>query len=219
MGAQHQALLEAMEQQSISIAKAGIVCSLPARTCVHTHTHGVCSLPARTCVYTHTHTHCGAAEQQHSQGEHYVFTARTHMRTCTHTHTHTHAHTRTHTHTHRSVIAAANPVGGHYNKAKTVAENLKMNGALLSRFDLVFILLDQADEQLDRLLSAHVMALHGPRGPREAGGNGGRGRGMGRATQASSVEIDYALMGRAAMRNQAGACVVTRRRYMSPLSV
>jgi len=35
------------------------------------------------------------------------------------------------------VLAAANPVGGHYNKAKTVSENLKMNPALLSRFDLV----------------------------------------------------------------------------------
>lgn len=66
-----------MEQQSISIAKAGVVCSLPART---------------------------------------------------------------------SILAAANPVSGHYNRAKTVAENLRMGQALLSRFDLVFILMDQPNE-------------------------------------------------------------------------
>jgi hypothetical protein len=34
MGNEHNSLLEAMEQQSISIAKAGIVCSLAARTSV-----------------------------------------------------------------------------------------------------------------------------------------------------------------------------------------
>ena len=48
--------LHVQEQQSISLAKAGVVCSLPART---------------------------------------------------------------------SILAAANPVGGHYNRAKTVSENLK----------------------------------------------------------------------------------------------
>jgi len=36
-----------------------------------------------------------------------------------------------------AVLAAANPIGGHYNKSKTVSENIKMNPALLSRFDLV----------------------------------------------------------------------------------
>ncbi|WAR02957.1 MCM8-like protein [Mya arenaria] len=59
-----------------------------------------------------------------------------------------------------SILAAANPVGGHYNKAKTVAENLKMGSALLSRFDLVFILLDKPDEQMDSMMSEHVMSMH-----------------------------------------------------------
>lgn len=45
-----------------------------------------------------------------------------------------------------TILAAANPVGGHYNKAKTVAENLKMGSPMLSRFDLVFLLLDHSNE-------------------------------------------------------------------------
>lgn len=36
-----------------------------------------------------------------------------------------------------------------------------MNQALLSRFDLIFILLDKPDQQRDQLLSEHIMALHG----------------------------------------------------------
>lgn len=39
-------------------------------------------------------------------------------------------------------------------------ENLNMSEPLLSRFDLVFILLDASDEQRDKHLSEHVMALH-----------------------------------------------------------
>jgi DNA helicase MCM8 len=56
-------------------------------------------------------------------------------------------------------------VGGHYNKAKTVSENLRMESALLSRFDLIFILVDRPNEEMDRFLSEHVMNLHtGKRG-------------------------------------------------------
>ncbi|XP_037079665.1 DNA helicase MCM8-like [Pollicipes pollicipes] len=91
MSSQYQPLLEAMEQQSVSIAKGGIVCTLPSRT---------------------------------------------------------------------SVLAAANPSGGHYNRDKSLEDNLKMGAALLSRFDLVFILLDRPDGQLDSLVSSHIMALH-----------------------------------------------------------
>ncbi|KAI8832045.1 MCM2/3/5 family-domain-containing protein [Chytridium lagenaria] len=50
-----------------------------------------------------------------------------------------------------SVIAAATP------KAKTVSENLKMNSALLSRFDLIFILLDKPNENMDLFLSEHIV--------------------------------------------------------------
>lgn len=84
MGSQQQALLEAMEQQSVSLAKAGIVSSLPART---------------------------------------------------------------------SVIAAANPIGGHYNRGKTVSENLKYVGtAVLQCIELGFWLLLLYDLCLQLLL-------------------------------------------------------------------
>lgn len=45
-----------------------------------------------------------------------------------------------------TVLAAANPLGGHYNRGKTLNENLKMSGPMLSRFDLVFVMLDRPDE-------------------------------------------------------------------------
>jgi DNA helicase MCM8 len=57
-------------------------------------------------------------------------------------------------------LAAANPAGGHYNRRKTVCENLKLASALLSRFDLVFILLDRPDEGHDRMISHHIMKTH-----------------------------------------------------------
>lgn len=91
MSANHESLLEVMEQQSVSVAKAGVLCTLPARTCI---------------------------------------------------------------------LAAANPTGGHYDKSKRISENLKIGSPLLSRFDLVFILLDRPDEVLDSLMTAHIQEMH-----------------------------------------------------------
>ena len=84
-------LLEAMEQQQISIAKAGVVATLQART---------------------------------------------------------------------AILAAANPAGGSYDRARTVAENVRLSAPLLSRFDLVFLLVDDPDEGRDELLSRHVLDAH-----------------------------------------------------------
>mmetsp|Transcript_17029 Transcript_17029/g.23413 ORF Transcript_17029/g.23413 Transcript_17029/m.23413 type:complete len:743 (+) Transcript_17029:535-2763(+) len=88
MSSDQHGLLEAMEQQRVSVAKSGVATSLTSRT---------------------------------------------------------------------TVLAAANPAGGHYNRSKSVCENLKMNAALLSRFDLIFILLDRPDEQRDQLIGEHIL--------------------------------------------------------------
>jgi DNA helicase MCM8 len=39
-------------------------------------------------------------------------------------------------------------------------ENLKLSPAMLSRFDVIFVLLDRPDELMDQALSEHIMALH-----------------------------------------------------------
>jgi DNA helicase MCM8 len=59
-----------------------------------------------------------------------------------------------------SVVAAANPVTGHYNRSRTILENIRVSNAILSRFDMVFLLLDDPDLQRDKKLSEHVMKLH-----------------------------------------------------------
>ncbi|XP_075493122.1 DNA replication licensing factor MCM4-like [Primulina tabacum] len=84
-------LHEVMEQQTVSIAKAGIIASLNART---------------------------------------------------------------------SVLACANPIGSRYNPRSSVIDNIHLPPTLLSRFDLIYLILDKADEQTDRRLAKHIVALH-----------------------------------------------------------
>ena len=84
-------LHEVMEQQTVSLAKAGIICTLNART---------------------------------------------------------------------SVLASANPVGSRYNPAISVVENLQLPPSLMSRFDLIFLMLDKADKVTDSRLARHLVALH-----------------------------------------------------------
>lgn len=137
MGAEHGALLEAMEQQSVSVAKAGLLCNLSART---------------------------------------------------------------------TVLAAANPVGGHYDRSKTVCENLKIALPLLSRFDLVYILMDKADEARDRFISRHVMQTFGTRNRGNQRSRDGGWRNADRAIDRGSRSVaDAAAEAAAATQAQAMA--------------
>lgn len=69
-----------------------------------------------------------------------------------------------------SVLAAANPVYGRYDQYKTPMENIGLQDSLLSRFDLLFVMLDVIDSDIDQMISDHVVRMHRYRNPKEADG-------------------------------------------------
>jgi len=83
-------LHEVMEQQTISIAKAGIICNLNART---------------------------------------------------------------------AILAAANPIESRYNSRLSVVKNINLPPSLISRFDLIFIILDDINEKRDSLMAEHILNM------------------------------------------------------------
>ncbi len=69
-----------------------------------------------------------------------------------------------------SVLAAANPVYGRYDPFRTPMENIGLQDSLLSRFDLLFILLDTIDVDNDKKISDHVVNIHQYRSSHESDG-------------------------------------------------
>merc|ERR1712130_726606 len=59
-----------------------------------------------------------------------------------------------------SILAAANPAYGRYNPKRSPSENINLPAALLSRFDLLFLILDKPDYERDLALATHVTFVH-----------------------------------------------------------
>jgi DNA replication licensing factor MCM6 len=59
-----------------------------------------------------------------------------------------------------SILAAANPIGGRYDKSKTLRANLNLSAPIMSRFDLFFIVLDECDEKTDYNIARHIISIH-----------------------------------------------------------
>jgi len=59
-----------------------------------------------------------------------------------------------------SVLAAANPIYGSYQKNQPPNKNIALPDSLLSRFDLIFIVLDQKLAEIDRLIAKRVIRNH-----------------------------------------------------------
>lgn len=59
-----------------------------------------------------------------------------------------------------AVLAAANPLYSRYNRRKSLSENINLPNSLLSRFDLMFLILDTPDVDKDMALARHVTFVH-----------------------------------------------------------
>lgn len=59
-----------------------------------------------------------------------------------------------------SILAAANPAYGRYNPKRTIEQNIQLPPALLSRFDLLWLIQDRADRDNDLQLARHITYVH-----------------------------------------------------------
>ncbi|CAH0049619.1 unnamed protein product [Clonostachys solani] len=59
-----------------------------------------------------------------------------------------------------SILASANPIGSRYNPDLSVPQNIDLPPTLLSRFDLIYLILDRVDEKTDKRLAKHLLSLY-----------------------------------------------------------
>lgn len=59
-----------------------------------------------------------------------------------------------------SILAAANPISGRYDKTKSLKQNIQMSAPIMSRFDLFFILVDDCNDVTDYAIARRIVDLH-----------------------------------------------------------
>lgn len=60
-----------------------------------------------------------------------------------------------------TVIAAANPKKGRFDRNKLFTEQINLEPPLLSRFDLILLILDDPDPEKDALIAEHILGVRG----------------------------------------------------------
>lgn len=59
-----------------------------------------------------------------------------------------------------SILAAANPINGRYDRSKSLQQNIMLSAPIMSRFDLFFILVDECNEVVDYAIARRIVDLH-----------------------------------------------------------
>ena len=49
-----------------------------------------------------------------------------------------------------------------FNNRKSVIENIKLGPTILSRFDLIYLMLDKCNSQFDERLAGHILYMYSP---------------------------------------------------------
>ncbi|CAH8497069.1 unnamed protein product [Schistosoma turkestanicum] len=59
-----------------------------------------------------------------------------------------------------SILAAANPIGGRYDRSKSLRHNIGLSAPIISRFDLFFVLIDECNDIVDYAIARSIVDLH-----------------------------------------------------------
>ncbi|GBC08729.1 hypothetical protein RclHR1_08340015 [Rhizophagus clarus] len=70
-----------------------------------------------------------------------------------------------------SILASANPIDSKYDPKKSIVRNIDLPPALMSRFDLIYLVLDKIDKHADWELATHLVSLYAEDSPFSAGIN------------------------------------------------
>ena len=62
--------------------------------------------------------------------------------------------------TRTSVLSAANPKGGRFDRQRLISEQIDLPPVILSRFDLIFVMRDEPSAERDRTIAHHMLELH-----------------------------------------------------------
>lgn len=59
-----------------------------------------------------------------------------------------------------SILAAANPISGRYDRSKSLRYNVDISAPIMSRFDLFFVIFDEKRDEEDYYIAQHIVNMH-----------------------------------------------------------
>ena len=59
-----------------------------------------------------------------------------------------------------SILAAANPLRGRYDRTRSLKWNVEISAPIMSRFDLFFVIFDEKNDEEDAAIAKHIVNLH-----------------------------------------------------------